>query len=119
MKNSKRCGERYIDVITRKKGEENIKQQLIIHECEKAAVNTTIALSIIALNEVEHMGAKRQKRFLDKLQELSNDAMRIQHEDGREVALSKLETRVQSIMGDQFSMANILTYDEKYLYAEE
>lgn len=119
MKNSKRCGERYIDVLTRKREEENLKQQLIIHECEKAAVNTTIALSIIALNEVEHMGAKRQKRFLDRLQELSNDAMRIQHEDGREVTLSKLETRVKSIMGEQFNTANILTYDEKYLYAEE
>lgn len=119
MKNSKRCGERYIDVLTRKREEENLKQQLIIHECEKAAVNTTIALSIIALNEVEHMGAKRQKRFLDRLQELSNDVMRIQHEDGREVALSKLEARVKSIMGEQFSMANILTYDEKYLYTEE
>lgn len=118
MKMFKRCGEKYIDVITRKKDEENLKQQLIVHECEKAAVNTTIALSIIALNEVEHMGAKRQRRFLDRLQELSNDAMCIQHEDGREVALSKLETRVKSIMGDDFSIQNILSYDEKYLYSE-
>lgn len=119
MKMFKHCGKKYIDVITRKKDEDNLKQQLIIHECEKAAVNTTIVLSIIALNEVEHMGAKRQKRFLDRLQELSNDAMRIQHEDGREVALAKLETCVKSIMGEQFNTANILTYDEKYLYAEE
>lgn len=118
MKNSKRCGERYIDVLTRKRGEENLKHQLIIRECEKAAVDTTIALAIIALNDIEHMGAKRQRRFLDRLQELSNDAMRIQHEDGREVTLSKLETRVKSIMGDDFSIQNILSYDEKYLYSE-
>lgn len=118
MKNSKRCGERYIDVLTRKREEENLKHQLIIHECEKAAVDTTIVLAIIALNDIEHMGAKRQRRFLDRLQELSNDAMCIQHEDGREVALSKLETRVKSIMGDDFSIQNILSYDEKYLYSE-
>lgn len=118
MKNSKRCGERYIDVLTRKREEENLKHQLIVRECEKAAVNTTIALSIIALNEVEHMGAKRQKRFLDRLQELSNDAMCIQHEDGREVALSKLEARVKSIMGNDFSIQNILSYEDKYLYSE-
>lgn len=118
MKNSKRCGERYIDVLTRKREEENLKHQLIIRECEKAAVDTTIALAIIALNDIEHMGAKRQRRFLDRLQELSNDAMRIQHEDGREVTLSKLETRVKSIMGDDFSIQNILSYDEKYLYSE-
>lgn len=119
MSTCKRCGERYIDVITRKKEEEYLKQQLIIHECEKAAVNTTIALSIIALNDVEHMGSKRQKRFLDRLQELSNDAMRIQHEDGREVALFKLETRVKSIMGESFSIGSILQYEDKYLYKEE
>lgn len=118
MKNSKRCGERYIDVLTRKREEENLKQQLMIHECEKAAVDTTIVLAIIALNDIEYMGAKRQRRFLDRLQELSNDAMCIQHEDGREVALSKLEARVKSIMGNDFSIQNILSYEDKYLYSE-
>ncbi len=118
MSMMKRCGEKYIDVLTRKREEENLKQQLMIHECEKAAVDTTIVLAIIALNDIEHMGAKRQRRFLDRLQELSNDAMCIQHEDGREVALSKLETRVKSIMGDDFSIQNILSYDKKYLYSE-
>lgn len=115
MKQKKRHGETYADVLTRKRQENDLKAQLIIREYEKEAVNTTIVLSMIALNETEHMGEKRLRRFLATVQELSNEAMRIQHEDGREVALYKMESRLKQIMGEKFNTSALIRYDAEYL----
>lgn len=117
-KYQKRNGETYAQALQREKEERNFKSQMIIHRAEKRAIDTTLALTIIALNDTEKMGAKRLNRYLTAVQELSNEAMRIQHFDGREVALSKIEDRLKSIMGKSFNTDGLLDFNPLYLYKE-
>ncbi len=115
-KSQKRNGETYAQVLQREREEKNLKAQLIIHSAEKRAIDTTLALTLIALHECEHMGAKRLNRYLQAVQDNSNEAMKIQHIDGREVALVKIEERLKKIMGDDFNTSGLLDFNPCYLY---
>ena len=117
-KTQKRNGETYAQVLQREREERNLKAQLIIHSAEKRAIDTTLALTLIALHECEHMGAKRLNRYLQAVQENSNEAMKIQHIDGRDVALAKIEERLKKIMGDDFNTSGLLDFNPRYLYTD-
>lgn len=117
-KPQKRNGETYVQVLQREREERNLKAQLIIHSAEKRAIDTTLALTLIALHECEHMGAKRLNRYLQAVQDNSNEAMKIQHIDGREVALVKIEERLKKIMGDDFNTSGLLDFNPRYLYTD-
>lgn len=114
----KRNGETYAQVLQREREERNLKAQLIIHSAEKRAIDTTLALTLIALHECEHMGAKRLNRYLQAVQDNSNEAMKIQHIDGRDVALAKIEERLKKIMGDDFNTSGLLDFNPRYLYTD-
>lgn len=118
-KSQKRNGETYAQVLQREREEKNLKAQLIIHSAEKRAIDTTLALTLIALHECEHMGAKRLNRYLQAVQDNSNEAMKIQHIDGREVALVKIEERLKKIMGDDFNTSGLLDFNPRYLYTDK
>ena len=117
-KSQKRNGETYAQVLQREREERNLKAQLIIHSAEKRAIDTTLALTLIALHECEHMGAKRLNRYLQAVQDNSNEAMKIQHIDGRDVALAKIEERLKKIMGDDFNTSGLLDFNPRYLYTD-
>lgn len=117
-KPQKRNGETYAQVLQREREERNLKAQLIIHSAEKRAIDTTLALTLIALHECEHMGAKRLNRYLQAVQDNSNEAMKIQHIDGRDVALVKIEERLKKIMGDDFNTSGLLDFNPRYLYTD-
>lgn len=117
-KPQKRNGETYAQVLQREREERNLKAQLIIHSAEKRAIDTTLALTLIALHECEHMGAKRLNRYLQAVQDNSNEAMKIQHIDGRDVALVKIEERLKKIMGDDFNTSGLLEFNPRYLYTD-
>lgn len=117
-KSQKRNGETYAQVLQREREEKNLKAQLIIHSAEKRAIDTTLALTLIALHECEHMGAKRLNRYLQAVQDNSNEAMKIQHIDGRDVALVKIEERLKKIMGDDFNTSGLLDFNPRYLYTD-
>lgn len=117
-KPQKRNGETYAQVLQREREERNLKAQLIIHSAEKRAIDTTLALTLIALHECEHMGAKRLNRYLQAVQDNSNEAMKIQHIDGRDVALAKIEERLKKIMGDDFNTSGLLDFNPRYLYTD-
>lgn len=118
-KSQKRNGETYAQVLQREREEKNLKMQLVVHSAEKRAIDTTLALTLIALHECEHMGAKRLNRYLQAVQDNSNEAMKIQHIDGREVALAKIEKRLKSIMGDGFNTSGLLDFNPRYLYTDK
>ena len=118
-KSQKRNGETYAQVLQREREEKNLKMQLVVHSAEKRAIDTTLALTLIALHECEHMGAKRLNRYLQAVQDNSNEAMKIQHIDGREVALVKIEERLKSIMGDGFNTSGLLDFNPRYLYTDK
>lgn len=118
-KAQKRNGETYAQVLQREREERNLKAQLVLHNAEKRAIDTTLALTLIALHECEHMGAKRLNRYLQAVQDNSNEAMRIQHIDGREVALVKIEERLKNIMGEDFNTAGLLDFDPLYVYTDK
>lgn len=118
-KSQKRNGETYAQVLQREREEKNLKMQLVVHSAEKRAIDTTLALTLIALHECEHMGAKRLNRYLQAVQDNSNEAMKIQHIDGREVALVKIEKRLKSIMGDSFNTSGLLDFNPRYLYTDK
>lgn len=117
-KPQKRNGETYAQVLQREREERNLKAQLMIHSAEKRAIDTTLALTLIALHECEHMGAKRLNRYLQAVQDNSNEAMKIQHIDGRDVALVKIEERLKKIMGDDFNTSGLLDFNPRYLYTD-
>ena len=117
-KPQKRNGETYAQVLQREREERNLKAQLVIHSAEKRAIDTTLALTLIALHECEHMGAKRLNRYLQAVQDNSNEAMKIQHIDGRDVALAKIEERLKKIMGDDFNTSGLLDFNPRYLYTD-
>lgn len=117
-KSQKRNGETYAQVLQREREEKNLKMQLVVHSAEKRAIDTTLALTLIALHECEHMGAKRLNRYLQAVQDNSNEAMKIQHIDGREVALVKIEERLKKIMGDDFNTSGLLDFNPRYLYTD-
>lgn len=118
-KSQKRTGETYAQVLQREREERNLKAQLVIHSAEKRAIDTTLALTLIALHECEHMGAKRLNRYLQAVQDNSNEAMKIQHIDGREVALVKIKERLKKIMGDDFNTAGLLDFNPLYVYTDK
>lgn len=118
-KSQKRNGETYAQALQREREERNLKAQLVIHSAEKRAIDTTLALTLIALHECEHMGAKRLNRYLQAVQDNSNEAMKIQHIDGREVALVKIEERLKSIMGEDFNTAGLLDFDPLYVCTDK
>lgn len=118
-KSQKRNGETYAQVLQREREEKNLKMQLVVHSAEKRAIDTTLALTLIALHECEHMGAKRLNRYLQAVQDNSNEAMKIQHIDGREVALVKIEKRLKKIMGDDFNTSGLLDFNPRYLYTDK
>lgn len=118
-KSQKRNGETYAQVLQREREEKNLKMQLVVHSAEKRAIDTTLALTLIALHECEHMGAKRLNRYLQAVQDNSNEAMKIQHIDGREVALVKIEERLKKIMGDGFNTSGLLDFNPRYLYTDK
>lgn len=118
-KSQKRNGETYAQVLQREREEKNLKMQLVVHSAEKRAIDTTLALTLIALHECEHMGAKRLNRYLQAVQDNSNEAMKIQHIDGREVALVKIEERLKKIMGDDFNTSGLLDFNPCYLYTDK
>lgn len=118
-KSQKRNGETYAQVLQREREEKNLKMQLVVHSAEKRAIDTTLALTLIALHECEHMGAKRLNRYLQAVQDNSNEAMKIQHIDGREVALVKIEERLKKIMGDDFNTSGLLDFNPRYLYTDK
>lgn len=118
-KSQKRNGETYAQMLQREREEKNLKMQLVVHSAEKRAIDTTLALTLIALHECEHMGAKRLNRYLQAVQDNSNEAMKIQHIDGREVALVKIEERLKKIMGDDFNTSGLLDFNPRYLYTDK
>lgn len=118
-KAQKRNGETYAQALQREREERNLKAQLVLHSAEKRAIDTTLALTLIALHECEHMGAKRLNRYLQAVQDNSNEAMKIQHIDGREVALVKIEERLKNIMGEDFNTAGLLDFDPLYVYTDK
>ena len=118
-KAQKRNGETYAQALQREREERNLKAQLVLHSAEKRAIDTTLALTLIALHECEHMGAKRLNRYLQAVQDNSNEAMKIQHTDGREVALVKIEERLKNIMGEDFNTAGLLDFDPLYVYTDK
>ena len=114
----KRNGETYAQALSREKAKKELEIQLVVHSAEKCAIDTTLALTMIALNESEGFGKKRLDKYLSTVKELSNEAMRIQHYDGREVALAKIENRLKSIMGDSFNTAGLIDFDTRYIIKE-
>lgn len=114
----KRNGETYAQALSREKAKKDLEIQLVVHSAEKRAIDTTLALTMIALNEAEGFGKKRLDKYLSTVRELSNEAMQIQHYDGRDVALTKIENRLKSIMGDSFNTAGLIDFDPRYIIKE-
>lgn len=114
----KRNGETYAQALSREKAKKDLEIQLVVHSAEKRAIDTTLALTMIALNEAEGFGKKRLDKYLSTVRELSNEAMQIQHCDGRDVALTKIENRLKSIMGDSFNTAGLIDFDPRYTIKE-
>lgn len=114
----KRNGETYAQALSREKAKKDLEIQLVVHSAEKRAIDTTLALTMIALNEAEGFGKKRLDKYLSTVKKLSNEAMQIQHYDGRDVALTKIENRLKSIMGDSFNTAGLIDFDPRYVIKE-
>lgn len=88
-----------------------------IREAETEAINTTLALTMIALNELG-WGKIKIQRYLSKVQELSREAMKIQHDDGRDIALYKITERIHQFMGDGFNAEKLLVFDDSTSFKE-
>lgn len=52
----KRNGETYAQALSREKAKKDLEIQLVVHSAEKRAIDTTLALTMIALNEAEGFG---------------------------------------------------------------